>query len=143
MAFVSETALSMPPSDSAAGMRSPLSGPTRRALRGWQGERAPLGAHAGVYDGEVDRILGHVACGVLQDLRPLLYREAGHLVGQVDHLGLRQDPEHHPLAQPDEVVAETEVREKADRPHAVRGYHEPKPVVSSGNCRAPARVGSG
>src|SRR3712207_2187196 len=62
---------------------------------------------------------------------------------QVDNSSLRRDPEHHSLAQPDEVVAEAEVREKADGPHAACAYHEPKPVVSSGNRWASTREDSG
>src|SRR3712207_3039820 len=50
---------------------------------------APRGTDAGVYDSQIDRVLGHVARGVFQNLRPRLHGEAGHFVRQVYHRRLR------------------------------------------------------
>src|SRR5918993_2801676 len=49
----------------------------------------PRGTDAGVYDSQIDRVLGHVVRGVFQDLRPCLHGETGHFVRQVYHRRLR------------------------------------------------------
>src|SRR3954468_11934306 len=51
---------------------------------------------------------------MLQDLRPCYHPKSRYLMRKVDHRSLWRYPEHHSLAQPDEIVAEPVVGEKAD-----------------------------
>src|SRR3712207_1807176 len=83
-----------------------------------QRERPPLRANPRIYDREVDSIVGHVAGGVLQDLRPNLYLEPCHLMCQVHEHNPRRDACHYPLARTDEVLGNPEVREETYGPHA-------------------------
>ena len=111
------------PACSAAGSRSPLSGPTKsRPLQVAQGERAAMASHARIDDREVDAAR-HVGNRVGEHERALQHRLGRDAVGDVDDLRVWRNPLDHTVAGADEVVLEPEVGEKGDE-HA-DGVYEP------------------
>jgi hypothetical protein len=82
----------------------------QRPALGPERQLPPSRADPGIHHRQIHRIGGHVASGVLQDLRPGLHREARHRVRKVHDGEPGCDPKHHALARADEVVGETEIR---------------------------------
>ena len=112
--FVTSNAASMPPSFSAAGTSSPLSGPTNRRpspLRRAIARREA--ADSGIDDREVNA-LGKVRERVREHERALEHALRLDPVRDVDDLDLRRDPLHHSVAGADEVVLEPEVGQEGD-----------------------------
>ena len=98
-------------------------------------ERSPLGADPRVHNRQIDRIRRHVARGVLQDLGSRLHAEVRHLVREVHDGDAGRDAVHDALARADEVVGDTEVRQKADRPHTLSIKRK---TTRAPQCRATA-----
>src|SRR4028118_871422 len=98
------------------------------SVGGSYGQGTTLGADARVYDGQVHYIFWHVVRGVLKYLRTRTHPETGDFMCEVyDHCPWR-DAEHHAFAQPDKVVAEPKIREKADRSHTLQ-YRAQRPTI--------------
>jgi hypothetical protein len=93
----------------------PVVRPDHEGARGrLQREREALAADAGIDDGKVHRLLGHVRNGAAQRERPRGDVLTQDRVRQVDHVHVGRDSRDHAVTDADELVVEAVVREEHD-----------------------------
>ena len=124
--FVISCAASIPPSFSAAGTSSPLSGPTKsRPSPGSQRQGEAPAADPRVNHGQV-HALREVRERVREHDRALQHAVPLDPVGDVEDLDLGRDHLHHAVAGADEIVLEAEVAQEGDQ-HVSATLTNPRP----------------
>ena len=98
-----------------------------------------IAADVRVDDGENDRVLVDIRHRVGEQDRAGGDLQRPHEMRQVDDGAVRRDAAHHRVAEPDPLVAETEVAQEDDRPG---GWHRRKHARASGAAQGPHDVGA-